>query len=188
MDNDKELDDLLDSVLDDFDKKEPLVTPKEPSLSEENRQKQKATNNTNNVTIEKTNLYVDDIDYEDRPSATSSKLPSSFLTSKLLSQPASSSNPGPSSSDKKTEEFVNIDTDEMKLFEQIFSDEKTKESMKQFSEVFSMFGQTGAGAGDEQKLLENFQKVMSELNLGEVFGFFDNISTKKISKKTKAIF
>ena len=49
----------------------------------------------------------------------------------------------------------------MKLFEEIFNDEQTKQSMKQFTDAFNMF----KAGGDEQKLLENFQKVMSELNI-----------------------
>ncbi len=75
---DKDLDDLLDSALGDFAKKaEPIKT------NDQNNKK------SQNVTIEKTNLYVDDIDYDDRPARTPATkfvggISSSSNVSKLL--------------------------------------------------------------------------------------------------------
>ena len=145
---DKDLDDLLDSALDDFDKKVPISA--NSTLT--------ATQEKSNVTIEKTNLYVDDIDYDDRPARSASNLPSNFLTSKVYNSNTSKSN----QTNKSTKDPFQIPaTDDMKLFEEIFNDEQTKQSMKQFTDAFNMF----KAGGDEQKLLENFQKVMSELNI-----------------------
>jgi hypothetical protein len=147
---DKDLDDLLDSALDDFDKKTPIVNSSLTATQEKI--------NTGNVTIEKTNLYVDDIDYDDRPARAATNLSSNFLTSKVFNSTNRSNSNQPNSSQK---DAFSMSSDDMKLFEEIFSDEQTKQSMKQFSEAFNMF-KTG---GDEKKLLENFEKVMSELNL-----------------------
>jgi hypothetical protein len=147
---DKDLDDLLDSALDDFDKKIPTVNSTITSTQE------KISNSS--VTIEKTNLYVDDIDYDDRPPRSANNLSSNFLTSKVFNSTNTSKSNQATSSTK--DPFL-MASDDMKLFEEIFNDEQTKQSMKQFTEAFNMF-KTG---GDEQKLLENFQKVMSELNI-----------------------
>lgn len=124
---DKELDDLLDSALDDFDKKLTI----DPAQN-------------HSITIEKTNLYVDDIDYDDRPA------PKSIFTH----APQTSS------------QVSKADLDEMKLFEEIFSDEKTKDSMKQFKDVFDMFKQVDPQSGviDEDNLFKNLEQVMSQLN------------------------
>lgn len=102
---DKELDDLLDTALEDFDKK--------LDLKEE----------TSSYTIEKTNLPI-----EEEDEAESAKL----------------------------------NQDEMKLFEEIFNNEKTKQSMKQFKDVLSMFGDQTGSSGDAKELMENLEKVMSE--------------------------
>jgi len=146
---DKELDDLLDSALDDFaNKATPLSTPTVSNVA------------TSSITIEKTNLYVDDIDYEDRPPAqTTSKATSTTTTTQAK---AATTSHGSSSSTANSNAFdaFKLNDDEMKMFDEIFNDSKTKETMKQFNEAMNMF-KTG---GDEAKLLENFQKVMSQLN------------------------
>lgn len=151
---DKELDDLLDSALEDFDKKIPL--PPTPSIIT-------TTNQKSTINIEKTNLYVDDIDYDDRPAPTSlsnnkkglatnsaSSGPQIPNFSSLLFNPSGDKNKGSSSKN-------NIE-DDMKMFEDIFGDAKTKESMKHLKDTLSMFKE-----GDEHKLLENFDKVMSQI-------------------------
>lgn len=126
---DKELDDLLDSALSDFDKK-PTIMPQAASAQA-----------TGSVTIEKTNLYVDDIDYDDRPARKT--MPD--LKQKPVPQ-ASSFN------------------EEMKLFDEIFTDAKNKESMKQLQSALEML------PGNDPKMLENFEKLMADLiktNLGD---------------------
>ncbi|CAF0776743.1 unnamed protein product [Brachionus calyciflorus] len=116
---DKELDDLLDTALEDFDKKLDLND---------------APIETKNYTIEKTNILVEeDVDDEDR--------------SKSI--PINSSN--------------QFNTDEMKLFEEIFNDEKTRESMKQFKDVLSAFGEQSGNSNQADELLQNLDKVMSQL-------------------------
>ncbi|RNA25619.1 Peroxisomal biogenesis factor 19 [Brachionus plicatilis] len=111
---DKELDDLLDTALEDFDKKLDL---KEEESS---------------YTIEKTNIEVE-ADLKSDDEAKSAKL----------------------------------NQDEMKLFEEIFNDEKTKQSMMQFKDVLTMFGDQTGNPGDAKNLLENLEKVMSELTTGD---------------------
>lgn len=150
---DKELDDLLDSALDDFDKK---VTIKD---EEPLNVKQLS----NNVTIEHTNLYVDDIDYDDRPSNTaSSATPKSTL--KTSNDPSSG---------------FTLDDENLKIFEGIFNNNKNDQSVKDFKGMFDMF----QNSKDETNLLDNFQKVMSELineenNLDEDLSDFDNIEVR----------
>lgn len=132
---DKELDDLLDSALDDFDKEVEIEKKEEP------RGAQEQENQPGKVTIEKTQLYVDDIDYDDRPKS-SSRMASSKATSQGKSSAQGS---------KEQEE-------QMKLFDEIFNDEKTRETMKQLTDVLSGFKE-----GDEAKLMENFGQIMSQL-------------------------
>jgi hypothetical protein len=129
--DDKELDDLLDSALEDFDKKPPIVVPTVPPTQ----------SSKTSITIEKTNLYVDDIDYDDRPAPTS------------LFRPQTST----SSSSSAAARQANLDED-MKMFEQIFGNSKTKESMKFLKDSLNTFKE-----GDETKLLDNFEKVMSQI-------------------------
>lgn len=117
-DTDKELDDLLDTALEDFDKKLDLNVPEAAS----------------SYTIENTNIIVEEVD-DDSP-------------------PKSSTNPNLLKN--------KLDDDEMKLFEEIFSDEGTRESMKQFKDVLNMFGQNPDSI-EGKHLLENFEKVMSDL-------------------------
>ena len=167
---DKELEDLLNSALDDFDQK--LVLTEDPTKTKTN------TTTASSITIERTNLYVDDIDYEDRP----------IRTSKPASAGAQSSKPDPNLG-------FNLNDDNLKLFEDIFNDEKSKESMKQFKGAFDMF----QNSTDEKNLLANFQKVMSELvneetnldedDLDEDFenidglNFFKNLTAATTQKK-----
>jgi hypothetical protein len=155
---DKELDDLLDSALDDFEKKvvinDDTTTPKTSQSTTTVNITETATTK-GDVTIEKMNLYVDDIDYDDRPARTSSsKLFCSATSTTTNPNPAKTTNAG---------EFSLMD-DNMKLFEEIFNDEKSKNSMKQFKEMLDMF----KNEEDEGKLMENFQKVMSELGTDEL--------------------
>jgi peroxin-19 len=143
---DKELDDLLDSALDDFgNKATPLTAGSNAATS---------LASSSNITVEKTNLYVDDIDYDDRPSPQTSK------ASSTTTQPKTAPPQGHTSSANSNTFDFKLSDDEMKMFDEIFNDSKTKETMKQINEAMSMF-KTG---GDEAKLLENFQKVMSQLN------------------------
>lgn len=142
--SDKDLDDLLDSALDDFDKKLTVQSSNEqpcPSATSSALTESK-------VTIEKTELYVDDVDYDDRPSTSMSKLTSTNLNKSAQKGSSKSTAPG-----------FNLTDDDMKLFDEIFNDVKTKETMKQFTEALNTFKE-----GDEQKLFENFGKVMSELS------------------------
>ena len=156
---DKDLDDLLDSALGDFDKKT------EPVKS--------STQSSQNFTIEKTNLYVDDIDYEDRPSRTPankfvggiSSSSSSSNTSKLLNV-ATGTDKTNTNTGRASNKIGNNEGDDfsfshenMKMFEQIFNDEKAKDSMKQFKDMFNMF----KNEEDEGKMMENLEKVMSQL-------------------------
>jgi hypothetical protein len=154
---DKELDDLLDSALNDFDHKlvinetSPIQTDRDGKLKENNE-----------IKIEKLNLYVDDVDYEDRPQ---------------------------SNQTNKTSTNLNLNDENLKLFEEIFNEEKNKESLKQFQDVFSMF----QNSTNEKNLLENFQKVMSELvneeaNLEEEdeFSDFENIEELNFFKNLTA--
>ena len=128
---DKELDDLLDSALNDFETKNETVE----------------VTTAAKVTIERTNLYVDDIDYEDRPVRQTMPDTKPTIKSSLNAFNPTAAMP---SSNK---------LDDLKLFDEIFNDEKSKESMKQFQAAFDML-QTG---GDDPKMLENFQKVLSDL-------------------------
>jgi hypothetical protein len=139
---DKELDDLLDSALDDFDKK--LTIENEKEL---NARIIPVSSGASNITIEKTELYVDDIDYDDRPRGSAGSKAQSNVTAAANAADAGSTMPG-----------FNLSEDEMKLFDEIFNDAKTKDTMKQFTEALSGFKE-----GDEKKLLENFGKVMSQL-------------------------
>ena len=156
---DKDLDDLLDSALGDFDKKTEPV---------------KSSQSTRNFTIEKTNLYVDDIDYEDRPSRTPANKfvggisSSSSNTSKLLNAATGTdkTNTNSGRASNKIAHQINNEGDDfsfndenMKMFEQIFNDEKAKDSMKQFKDMFNMF----KNEEDEGKMMENLEKVMSQL-------------------------
>lgn len=106
---DKELDDLLDTALEDFEKKLELK------------------DEANSYTIEKTSIEIDEQD------------------------------------DLKE---TKLNQDELKLFEEIFSNEKTKQSMKQFKDVLTMFGDQTGNSGETKDLLENLQKVMSEMDTG----------------------
>ena len=175
---DKELDDLLDSALDDFDKKVQIndesTTPK-TSQSSTTVNITETVTTKGNVTIEKMNLYVDDIDYDDRPArSTSSKLFAN-ATASSTSKPAAASSSKPAN----TGEF-NLMDDNMKLFEEIFNDEKTKSSMKQFKDMIDMF----KNEEDEGKLMENFQKVMSELATDDLLdeGDEDDVDLKNLNE------
>jgi len=147
----KELDDLLDSALDDFDKKI-TIKDEEPNVKKL----------SSNVTIEHTNLYVDDIDYDDRP-------------------PVTVSSAMPKKSELKTDANPNmgftLNDENLKIFEGIFNEGQSKESgVKDFKDMFNMF----QNSKDETNLLDNFQKVMSELineetNLDDDLSDFDNI-------------
>jgi hypothetical protein len=111
------------------------------------------------VTIEKTELYVDDIDYDDRPrtnniSSSASSRGHTSTSSQKPQQPPIPPNLG-----------FNIGNDEMKFFDEIFNDAKTKETMKQFTEALSGFKD-----GDEAKLMENFGRVMSQLTSEDLEG------------------
>ena len=143
QDQDQELDDLLDSALDDFEVKPVVKNP--------------AASTSTKVTIEKTNLYVDDIDYEDRPPRNTASMFAG--ASKLLNK----SSPADAQSKLGGSEEFNFTDDNMKMFEEIFNDEKTKDSMKQFKDMFNMF----KNEEDEGKLMQNFQKVMSELTVDD---------------------
>jgi peroxin-19 len=165
---DKDLDDLLDSALDDFaNKPTPLTnaatSPPQPQLIA-----------SSNITIEKTNLYVDDIDYEDRPVTQTSKV-SSTTQAKATSH-------GPSSATSSNAFDFKLSDDEMKMFDEIFNDSKTKETMQQFNEAMNMF-KTG---GDEAKLMENFQKVMSQLNDFDLGDEDDDDDEEEGDDQTKA--
>jgi hypothetical protein len=142
---DQELDDLLDSALNDFEAK------KETVIADES-----VTANKSKVTIERTNLYVDDVDDEDRPvRKTMPDLTKSTFNKNTTSTSASAS--------ATTNPNLN---DDMKIFDEIFNDEKSKESMKQFKAAFEML-QSG---GDNPDIMQNFQKVLTDLantDLGE---------------------
>lgn len=133
---DKELDDLLDSALDDFDKEVEIEKKEEPRRAPEQE------NQPGKVTIEKTQLYVDDIDYDDRPKS----------SSRLASSKAATAQGKSSAQSNKEQE------EQMKLFDEIFNDAKTRETMKQLTDVLSGFKE-----GDEAKLMENFGQIMSQL-------------------------
>ena len=94
------------------------------------------------MTIEKTQLYVDDIDYDDRPKS----------SSRLASSKAATAQGKSSAQSNKEQE------EQMKLFDEIFNDAKTRETMKQLTDVLSGFKE-----GDEAKLMENFGQIMSQL-------------------------
>ncbi len=140
---DKELDELLDSALEDFDQK---ITLKD-SVSK------------SAVSIERTDLYVDEeLDYEDRP------IPKQ--------QPSVSTDP----------DFgFDLSDENLKLFEGIFKDAELggDSGMKDFKNMFDVF----QNSKDETTLLDNFQKIMSELvneeakleNDDEEFDGFENI-------------
>jgi hypothetical protein len=158
---DKDLDDLLDSALGDFAKKaEPI------KINDQTNKK------SQNVTIEKTNLYVDDIDYDDRPARTPATKfvggisSSSSNVNKLLNTATLGANKATSNSksssiltEDSNESDFNFSDENMKMFDQIFNDEKAKESMKQFKDMLNMF----KNEEDEGKMMENFEKVMSQL-------------------------
>ena len=133
---DDNLDELLDSALSDFEARPAPPLP--------------------NVTIEKTNLYVDDVDYDDRPATTSKS------TAPAASSSSSASKPTTSDADA----LLGISADEMKLFDEIFNDSKSKDTMKKLTETLGMFGAAAsASPGDQKKLMEDFQKAMSELKM-----------------------
>lgn len=142
--DDKELDDLLESALDDFGKEIKIESSTTTTI---NARQEETTTSRGKVTIEKTQLYVDDVDYDDRPTS-----------NKMLSSKTQKSNTGAAAA------TVGEDMDQMKLFDEIFNDVKTRETMKQFTEALSGLGAAGGGGeGDEAKLMENFTRVMSQL-------------------------
>ncbi len=157
---DQELDDLLDSALDDFGKK--LTITDEISPTKE------AIPAKSNVTIEKMNLYVDDdLDYDDRPASKPQTSASSLPKNKAMKTETHDPNLG-----------FNLSDENLKLFEGIFKDEGNKE-MKDLKSMFEVF----QNSKDEASLLDNFQKVMSELineedNLNEDIEDFNNIEVK----------
>lgn len=161
---DKELDDLLDSALGDFDKK---LTINEGKTSGSD-----AT--TSNVSIERMNLYVDDeLDYDDRP------------TPKVSVNP---SKPPPSNPNLDPNLGFDMNDENLKLFEGIFNDAKNKDSMKDLKNMFDMF----QNSTDEKGLLDNFQKVMSELvneetNLDEDLDDFENIEELNFLKNLAGV-
>lgn len=132
--DDKELDDLLESALDDFGKEIKIEASTLPSGQDRGK-----------VTIEKTQLYVDDVDYDDRPTSSSK-----------ASVGGSSSKQSMASNKQSREE----EEEQMKLFDEIFNDAKTRETMKQFTQALSGLKE---GGGDEAKLMENFTQMMSQL-------------------------
>lgn len=151
---DKELDDLLDSALGEFDQK--------LTIKDENPTKNASKSD---VSVERMNVYVDDdLDYEDRPAPKATSAASN-ATSNTAFDPNFGSNL--------------ISDENLKLFEGIFKNsdsEKGADSMKDFKNVFDMF----QNSNDEASLLDNFQKVMSELvneesNLDDEDNDFDNI-------------
>lgn len=159
---DQELDDLLDSALGDFEKK--------LTISEELTPTKETTTAKNNVTVEKMNLYVDDdLDYDDRPKVSSTMPPP---TSKAMKNESVDPNFG-----------FNLGDENLKLFEGIFKDESNKD-MKDLKNMFEVF----QNSKDEASLLDNFQKVMSELineedNLDEGLDDFNNIEELDFFKK-----
>ena len=134
--DDKELDDLLESALDDFGKEIKIEASTLPNGQDRGK-----------VTIEKTQLYVDDVDYDDRPTSSSK-----------ASTGGSSSKQSMASNNKQSREE---EEEQMKLFDEIFNDAKTRETMKQFTQALS--GLKEGGGGDEAKLMENFTQMMSQL-------------------------
>lgn len=153
---DQELDDLLDSALGDFEKKLTITEELKPTTT------QTATAAKNNVTVEKMNLYVDDdLDYDDRP--------------KVSAPPAPAANKAMKNESVDPNFGFNLGDDNLKLFEGIFKDENNKD-VKELKNMFDMF----QNSKDEASLLDNFQKVMSELineeeNLDEDLDDFNNI-------------
>lgn len=119
--DDQELDDLLDNALSDFDKKLPANL--QPSASAA----------ASDVSIQKVNLYVDDVDYDDRPTTSSAR--SSAAASTQQSKPPTMPNLGPGLSsllfNSATSQApggapqTNID-DDMKMFEQVRLDDMIK--------------------------------------------------------------
>lgn len=135
---DKDLDDLLDSALDDFGKD--IEIEKKEVKSEIRSTSDYSSQAAGKVTIEKTELYVDDIDYDDRP----------------RSSGAGASSASSATANKKAD---NIDAEEqMRLFEEIFNDSKTRDVMKQFSDALNGFKE-----GNEAELIEKFEQVVSQL-------------------------
>jgi hypothetical protein len=120
-DNDGDLDDLLDSALSDFDKKPSIYETKTTSVSQAATSSKQSTLETGKVSIEMTNLYVDDdLDYEDRPKV---PLPKPTSTKKASgSQPAvpdfSSLLFGANATGLGASSNPNID-DDMKMFEEV---------------------------------------------------------------------
>ena len=176
---DKDLDDLLESALSDFDKNKTGESCSSIFLSSNatTATKTVSVNNDNNslssrVSIEKMNLYVDDdLDYEDRPPA------SALLRPRPAAPPATST----TSSTPSQEASANNIDDDLKMFEEvyllfiftflscqnsktntfiwtewikIFGDAKTTASMQHLKQTLDMFKQ-----GDEAQLLANFDKV-----------------------------
>jgi len=152
---DRELEDLLDSTLNDFETK---PAPVRIEKTDDKKEDTQAAAASSKVTIERTNLYVDDIDYDDRPVRKTMPDLKPGLKSTLNSF-SSTKQGGAGTSLLDTSSTASNSQDEMKLFDEIFNAEKNKESMKQFKDAFAMF-QTG---GDDPKMLENFQKVLADL-------------------------
>ena len=115
---DNELDELLDSALDDFDKnKEELKNP--PII--EKKSEIKDETQSSNVTIEKTNLNVE------------------------------------ASLENSSSEFGASIEEDMKLFEEIFSGEQNKDTLKQFTDAIKMF------KSDEPSMFKEFEKMMETM-------------------------
>ena len=149
---DKDLDDLLESALGDFEKVVEPIKKNEECSKPQSKQ---------SFTIEKTNLYVDDIDYDDRPARTPANkflggTSTNISTSKLF-QSDSTTKAG----DKEGFDFSD---ENMKMFEEIFNDEKSKDSMKQFKDMLNMF----KSEEDEGKMMQNFEKIMSQLTTDDL--------------------
>jgi peroxin-19 len=161
--DDKDLDDLLDSALEDFDKK---IEPSPQPLSQITTTTESSKSN---VTIEKANFYVDDeLDYEDRPRTTPVKNKNVLNTNTT-----------------KSDEF---NQENMKMFDEIFNDEQSKDSMKQFEKMFNMFkAEVASGScsqnenDDEAKLIKNFEKVMSQLTSDDLNDDDDDDDTDEAS-------
>ena len=109
---DNELDELLDSALDDFDKNKEEQIKKNESIQIEPQ--------ASGITIEKTNLNVEEEEGDELKSST-------------------------------------ID-DDMKLFEEIFSGEQSKETLKQFTDAMKMF------KGEDPSMFKDFEKMMETMS------------------------
>jgi hypothetical protein len=106
---DKELDELLDSALDDFDRNKEEIKETESIKSELQ---------ASSITIEKTNINVEE----------------------------------------ETDLKESTIDDDMKLFEEIFSGEQSKETLKQFTDAMKMF------KGEDPGMFKDFEKMMSTMS------------------------